>query len=476
MIKRSFWVWGLLSPLAVQAASFEWADGAVQGSFDSQLTYGAAWRTDGPENRPSDAGATNFDDNGDIVSNRIRGVHELELTWRNFGAFVRGNYYYDQTNDQKNLAKAGLGIDRERANDRAVADAKLLDAYVHGTVGPLTLRAGKQVLSWGESTFLAGGINEANTFDISQLRSPGTELKEALQPNEAFSAQWMVTEGLSLEGFVLFDFDEVILDPAGTFWNTNPALSDGGTRLGPFSRTKDDLARDSGQWGVSAHFFAPGLGSGFDFGAYFERLHSHNPYLNINPAAGTYNLLYPEEIEIYGLSFSTIVGPWAVSGEWSHRPDLPVQGGLGVIGEMKQDQVQASFQLQKIPRFLDYVPLIPTADNSSLIVEIAKGWTNDVPTGAATPIDDYWGFSANFTMDYLRAIAGVINLQPRLAFAWDVEGVSGESAPNFREDEKAFTVGLGWDYLIKLRGGLSYTRNIHGNERSWVEANVSYQF
>ena len=475
MTKRVLLAMGMALPVSIQAASFSLGDGALDGSFDSQLTYGIAWRVGGPDNNPGDAGAVNFED-GDVVSNRIRGVHELELNWSNFGAFFRANYYYDHANDNKDLAGAGLGIDGSVADRRAIDDANLLDAYIYATLGPVTVRVGKHVLSWGESTFIQGGINDINTFDVSQLRSPGSELKEALLPNEAVSVQWALTDNLSLEGFVMTDFDEVELDPAGTFWSGNPAVADGGTRLGPFLRTGDDFAKNSGQWGVNAHYFAPGLGPGFDFGIYYVRVHSHAPYLNVSPAAGTYNLVYPEGIEIYGLSANTTLGAWAVSGEWSHRPALPVQGALGVVGDMKQDQIQVTGQLAKIPRFLDYVPFIPTADNSSLLIEVAKGWTDDVPAGAMNRIDDYWGFQASFSMDYLRAIAEVINLQPRISFSWDVDGVSGESAPNFFEKQKAYTVGLNWDYLINLRGGLSYTHTIRGNERRWVEVNVSYQF
>ena len=42
---------------------------------------------------------------------------------------------------------------------------------------PSELRLGQQVVSWGESTFIQGGLNQVNHFDVSALRVPGAELK-----------------------------------------------------------------------------------------------------------------------------------------------------------------------------------------------------------------------------------------------------------------------------------------------------------
>ncbi len=53
----------------------------------------------------------------------------------------------------------------------------LLDAYLYysfdaGSV-PIDLRLGRQVVSWGESTFIQNGINAINPVDVTALRRPG---------------------------------------------------------------------------------------------------------------------------------------------------------------------------------------------------------------------------------------------------------------------------------------------------------------
>ena len=65
-------------------------------------------------------------------------------------------------------------------------EAELLDLYAYGKfdIGGrgLFVRAGNQVVSWGESTFIQNGINVLNPVDVGKLRAPGAELKEALSP------------------------------------------------------------------------------------------------------------------------------------------------------------------------------------------------------------------------------------------------------------------------------------------------------
>ena len=51
------------------------------------------------------------------------------------------------------------------------------------------IAAGRQVISWGESTFIQAGINNAiNHFDVSALRVPGSELREAYLPRGGWKA------------------------------------------------------------------------------------------------------------------------------------------------------------------------------------------------------------------------------------------------------------------------------------------------
>jgi len=512
----------LIASEAPIAASFDLLNGNVSGEFDSILTYGIAWRVGGADpglDTPTNGGNANFAA-GDLVANRLTGTHELGLHSGGYGAFFRATYFYDGANDRKNLAVPGFS-DGSTADERAVNDISLLDAYFYGNLGKLNYRIGKQVISWGENTFIQGSLNDINTLDVSKLRAPGAELKEALLPNEAIYSSFQVNDSVSLEGFYLLDFDETLLDPAGTFWNTATFVADGGYRLGPLLRASNHYAKNSGQWGIASRLFLPDFLTGFEFGFYYMTLHSHSPY--ISSIAGVpygvsapvptarYLLEYPEDTQYVGASFNTNVNGWAWSGEISHRKDAPVQldgfvdaalgapvpltngtrvaPGTYIRGwdRVKVNQFQTTVQRIFIPRALH-------ADSGVFLAEMAVNWVTDRPTLPTNePItSSSGGYVLRYAMDYNRAIANVVNLSPTLAFRHDVWGVSSETGGGklFIKDRKSVSIGLNWSYLTDFTGSISYTANFDGGEkkgasgsqlysdqdRRWLSVNFGYQF
>lgn len=511
----------LMSAHTSNAASFSLLDDKVRGTFDSTLTYGIAWRVGAPASAldsPTNGGNYNFDP-GDLVSNRFTGTHELGIAGDNYGAFFRATYFYDSAMDRTDLTVPGFSTGSV-SDKRAVSEVDLLDAYVYGTYGPLTLRIGKQVISWGENTFIQGSLNDINTTDVSKLRVPGSELKVALLPNEAIHAAFELTNSATAEAFWLADFDEAQLDPAGTFWNTATFVADGGYQLGPLRRSGDIYAKNSGQWGVAVRYFAPALWTGFDFGLYYMNLHSHSPLLSsragvpfahpVLPRA-SYMLEYPENIKYVGASFGTNVAGWAWSGEISHRSNAPVQldgfveaalgapvaltGGAPVApgayiqGWDRLEVNQFQTTLQRI-----HIPHIIRADQGVFLAEFAVNWVNDKPRlPTFEPIThSSGGYQIRYGVDYNRALANVINLSPSVALRHDVWGVSSESGGSklFIDNRKSISVGLNWSYLVDLEGSISYTMNFDGGgaknaagsplygdkDRRWVSLSVSYQF
>ncbi len=181
--------------------------------------------------------------------------------------------------------------------------AELLDAYVYvkeEIAGmPVTARFGRQVLSWGESTFIPNGVNSVNPIDVAKLRTPGSELKEALRPLLMASTSVNITADLSLEAFYLFDWERTRVDPPGTYFSTNDFVAKGGRKvylgfgaisdsatLGAISRGTDREPGDSGQFGLNLRWLAQGLG-GTEFGLYYMNYHSRLPVISaITPTEG----------------------------------------------------------------------------------------------------------------------------------------------------------------------------------------------
>lgn len=127
-------------------------------------------------------------------------------------------------------------------------------------------------------------------------------------------------------------------------------------------RVNDLTPEDGGQYGVNLGYYAEWLND-TQFNLYYMNYHSRFPILSLygtqDPPASTaalppgllppgtplpdpasftrvlgalkvadtmrYTLAYPEDIQLYGVSFNTVVGDLSVSGELAYRPNQPLQ-------------------------------------------------------------------------------------------------------------------------------------------------------
>ena len=380
--------------LSAPASAFQFYIGDVEASFDTTLSAGVQVRTQNRDKRliaqgnlgPQFVGTTtgastnNYDDGnlnfdkGDITSSVVKGVSELFLNYHpdsdvltRVGAFVRGRYWYDFKLKDGTFATDDVGQRRELNSEARsnASGAELLDAYIFtdwfvGNV-PLSVRYGKQVLSWGESTFIQGGINVINPIDVPAFRAPGAELKEALLPVEMLYVSAGVTDFVTLEAFVQTDWQPVRPDDCGTFFSTNDFAADG---CGPVllagqlpdsqalaqgfisPRTGDREPTEKDQFGVALRWYVPELNDS-EIGLYYVKYNSRLPYISgivnggaaasgvafdpDNPCDPTgqfacYFVDYPERINLYGISINTTTpNGWSLGAEYSFRDNMPIQ-------------------------------------------------------------------------------------------------------------------------------------------------------
>jgi len=380
----------LASSLAGPAFGVSFNIGEIEGQFDSSLSVGASWSTAKPNrdligvnnggkglSQTSDDGHLNFK-RGETFSKIFKGIHDLELKYGDTGVFVRGKYWYDfELKDENRLYKDIS--DSNRKEGAKSSGGQILDAFVYHNYSiadqPGSVRLGKQVVSWGESTFIQGGINSINPVDVSAFRRPGAEIKEGLIPVNMFYVSQSLTDNLSAEAFYQLEWDQTVVDNCGTFFSQPDVIADGcndnlrvlnkrstiplpgvvlpilegqGVNINEegvlVRRGPDRDARDSGQWGASLKYMFEPLDT--EFGAYFMNYHSRAPIFSAQGAAqqfytagpiaalrplivagnSNYFVEYPEDIRLYGLSFSTTLPTGtAWSGELSYRPNAPVQ-------------------------------------------------------------------------------------------------------------------------------------------------------
>ena len=341
----SFVLFGIIL-IAPSANAENFSDSGVSTSVDITLTHGLTFRTSKRDetltSQNSNDGNLNY--GRGLVSNTSSVSFEFEANDDNLSFFARSHGFIDFANQNSARARTPL---TDKAKGIAGRDLKILDFYASGAFEPngmpLDVRLGKQVLNWGESTFYQNGINVINPFDVSRLRTPGSELKDALVPIWMISASIEPTVNLSIEGFYQFDWEKTEVDPPGTYFSTNDYVGAGGRyaflsggglegvmdtgrnfgglerainldlhtyRLNnstdPFSprcslsgsvfsgkdcqagvdpyflavqRTHDREADDSGQWGFALRYFAEELNN-TEFGFYFSNVHSRVPLVS----------------------------------------------------------------------------------------------------------------------------------------------------------------------------------------------------
>ncbi|WP_064120478.1 DUF1302 domain-containing protein [Pseudomonas fluorescens] len=523
----------LASSLAGPAFGVSFNVGEIEGQFDSSLSIGASWSTQSPNknligvnngghglSQTSDDGHANFK-SGETFSKIFKGIHDLELKYGDTGVFVRGKYWYDfelkdESREFKDISDSG------RKEGAKSSGGQILDAFVYHNYSiadqPGSVRLGKQVVSWGESTFIGGGINSINPIDVSAFRRPGAEIKEGLIPVNMFYVSQSLTENLSAEAFYQLEWDQTVVDNCGTFFSQPDIVADGcndnlrvlnkrsqipAVALGPLAangvnvneegvlvrRGPDRDARDSGQWGASFKYMYEPLDT--EFGAYFMNYHSRAPIFSATGApqsvyntaralpgpfaalapllvAGNSNYFieYPEDIRLYGLSFSTTLPTGtAWSGEISYRPNAPVQlnstdilfagvrplGGAltnaslltGVPGqdlhgyERKEiTQIQTTFT-----HFFDQVM---GASRLTLVGEVGATYVG----GLESRSDMRYGRDPVYGPGELPATGGV-NTCANILNASTINGAGPGSPQNNRSrncDNDGFTTSMSWGY------------------------------
>jgi hypothetical protein len=551
--------------------------GEIEGQLDSSLSIGASWSMRSPDRdligpnnggqgqaQTGDDGRLNFK-KGETFSKIFKGIHDLELRYGDTGVFVRGKYWYDfELKDESRLFK---DIDDHNRKEGAQSSgAEILDAFLYHNYAlgdlPGTVRVGKQVVSWGESTFIGNSINSINPIDVAAFRRPGAEIKEGLIPVNMLYLSQSLTDQLSMEAFYQLEWDQTIIDNCGTFFSAADVAADGcdsGYHVGSpaiaplqpvaaafgqgfevdaegviLPRGGDRDARDDGQWGLALRW----LGDETEYGAYVMNYHSRTPIVStqnvglatlaalpsiigtaesIAPGSGgglaqsvllgngNYYLEYPEDIRLYGLSFSTSLPTGtAWSGEVSYRPNLPLQinttditrsllnpiapgispvaagPGEDNVGYKRKEvtQLQTSFthffdQVMGAGRFtlvgeigLAHVGGLESRDElrygrDSLYGPYGfEGDTHGFVTSTS------WGYRVRGIWEYSNAFAGV-NLKPNVSWSHDVDGYG----PNglFNEGAKAVSLGIDADYRNTYSASLSYTDFFGGDYNTAVD-------
>lgn len=378
--------------MAIPAQAYEFKLAGINATLDTRLSAGVAFRTQDPAgdllgianggsafSTNSDDAAKQFDSAGDLVTAPVKILTDLTFSEGGFVFFARAGFGADLANlDGELFRTSDYGTGREASLEELARKqndvrgeigryAEVLDLHLSSSIDvfgrPVAWRIGRQILNWGESTFIPNGLNAILAANANRAGVPGAELEEVFIPANKLWLSVDLVQDLRLEGFYQLEWEKTIPFVSGSFFSTNDFVGVGGTRanLGfgrvtenapagtpceqpttqpncvafgsSIPRQADREASNSGQYGGALHYFTPALG-GTSVGLYATNYHSRLPLISgVSRTDGSassqtagYIIEYPEDIQMFGIS-AALPGPWgsSVQGEYSYKVDQPLQ-------------------------------------------------------------------------------------------------------------------------------------------------------
>jgi hypothetical protein len=381
--------------------------------------------------------------------------------------------------------------------------------------------------SYFASNDFAGAGGQANNIQLGFTGNPDMDL------------EFLLAQLNGIRGGLLAGGDAAALSQAYMAFPTKVAIRG-------YDEAADVAAREDGQYGIRVSYFAEELNE-TEFSAYMINYHSKRPLIsgrasNFTTASVMADMGYmaaneitkdnvtelkaftsggfyfPEDIQLYGLSFNTNIGETAFAGEIAYRQDEPLQiddveilyaampeqlaqaglrpdlanlsqisaingtmtaPGGDINGIYYSDTVQAQMTVTHL-----FGPTLGT-DNLVLLGEVGYVSIQDFPdelrlngpgTGRSGPItgkeglhvglsngpevnpfptEDAWGYRLLAKADFNNVVSGV-NMSVRGVFSHDVEGITPDPMFLFVEDRQSASMTLSFDYLSRWGLDIGY--------------------
>ena len=507
------------------AQAFDFESDGIRGNFDSTVSAGLGLRMNSPScglllqggsiGAPSgclaptsalgDQGNLNYG-RGELFAGYLKGSHELllkmpyELTFLGRVNWV-GDLAATRTTGFTSLATPPEPAVRDGLSEEARKDlrfkARLLDFWISKgfQVGEqqARLRVGNQVISWGESLFLPGGINSTNAMDIMRLSQPGTQLKEVFLPAPIVSLASGLGPGLNMEAYVQAAWNGSYFPPTGSYWSVVNGLGRGHDTYG----LTESKARNGGQWGAALRYQPQG--TQLNLGMYAMAYHDKTPQFSVNVRnSGALGWDYAENRRMYGISANFPLGDWAIGTELSYRPKDAVSLNAAASGcasqngncwvDEKRFQWHATALLSLTPSTGGGILKMLGADTATLLAEAVVihypnlkssyggdpvsaggwGWGQETdPTAAPTAVGtrSSSGFNFNFSWNYDGTLIPGWQVVPEIYYFQALSGRTPNPSALFMKGAKSvnFTVGFiknpaKWQFAVnyaRFMGGSS---------------------
>jgi hypothetical protein len=451
----------------------------------------------------ADEGTYSFD-KGDAVAKRLDLLSELDVVYqKRYGFRLSGAGWYDaaygskaRTNPAFPTIGSYVGNNYSPYTKRFYRgpSGEVLDAFVFGGFDagdvPVQAKLGRHTLYWGESLFLGGHLHSIsyaqNPLDLQKgFATPGTEAKELFRPLNQVSAQAQLSETLSVAGQYMLEWESARYPEGGTYLGPVDFVFNGPDRQflpAPFSTFATRGAafepkQRNGEYGLSARWSPAALDGTVGF--YYRRFADKLPQV-LRTAPLQYNLIYADNVDLYGVSLAKNIAGISWGAEVSQRRNTPLNSQVltgpvvarpqaGDTGGARGDTWHALLNAAGV------VPKTPLFDAATWVAEVQWSQWSKVRSGAnlfnaigfstncsgvnadkwnGCTTKNYVGTSLGFTPTWYQVFPGV-DLSAPVTYA---VGLSGNAATVFGGNQGLgnYSVGMGADVQQKYRFDLKY--------------------
>ncbi len=295
------------------------------------------------------------------ISGRVDWLSELDVSHGDLGVRVSSSAWYDAIDNSFSAEYGYEDVSELGGHHIELADAFLHDKVELGEDQPLYLRVGRYTLLWGGSQFfpqngIAAGQAPVDTY--APTADDGYGARTAFLPVGQASVLWQVTPTMALQAFDQFEWRRSRINPEEGYASATDLLgAQGNQRITletdqggyvAYTRLPDRAAAMPRQFGIaltghaddvdygvyaltyaaktpviaysappSATSYGYGYGYGYGFGYAYGYGYGARP-------AATYRLVYPDNIDMVGLSLNGAIADANLGTEISVRHAMPL--------------------------------------------------------------------------------------------------------------------------------------------------------
>ena len=354
-----------------RAYDFYFFDERAYLEIKGDMTYSVKWRVENPDPdlKQDSMGNSNFDQ-WDRVNNKVISRMETFFDAPYVSLFGKFEAFYDEVYGDDDLYPPGTDIGTAKDYSEKSVEAKeyFIDLHSDST----TLRAGKQIVEWGEmaAPVFAPGVNVMNMYDGTRVGAAGYTLRDYKVPAKSVWLIRELTNNLSVEAVYSRDFEpRNIVSVVGTFGSFIDQLGFGGPTILEDKRPRS--ASDQEQYGGAVRTIFPAL-ENLEVGFYYANYLYNFPMNDLFKNATTY-----EETDMFGITLTRVVMEWQVYGEFTYRPNQPAQKSLKNLGGAPiggfEEVRTLNWGLGALRIFTDFFPSLPFTVTFSPLVEFYGG-------------------------------------------------------------------------------------------------------